>query len=84
MWKRIISEIDYSLLILLIVCVMAGAVYLAKSGNPYIGIPMWLLFPFLIFGGWRWIRDDNKNALRYLIILLVIYLIIIFAAIRRG
>ena len=84
MWKRLISEIDYLLLILLIVGVMGGAIYLAKYGNPYIGIPIWLLFSFLIFGGWRWIRDDKKKALEYLIILLIIYLIIIFVAIRRG
>jgi hypothetical protein len=84
MWKRLSIKFKFFLLILLAMCVLAGVVYLTKYGNPFIGIPMWLLFAFLIFGGWHWIKDDKKNALLYIIMILVIYLIIIYAAIRNS
>ncbi len=80
MWKQIISEVKLFLIYFAVMLSVFGGLYISIHGHPYIGISLMFVVPFLMYGGWQWMKEHRQNAMAYLIFSLITYFIIIAVA----
>ncbi len=83
MWEKLMKELKYFFAIALIMFVMAISVSLFKE-HPFIGILLWSIFAYLLFGGLDSLKKDKHTALSVLFVFFLPFIIIVLYYIFTG